>query len=195
MSKRVCTLLMMGAIILLAVGTVWAQDGPAASAPTAQYERHEFTGYGCALDLPAGGELKLPDSPGWSAEPQVAGEWYGPAGVPVALIQLRVDTMDEPLNAEAFATFCGTLLGNWNDDPAKYTVITANEELTEGQFTWNLIEVEDKSGTDGFSVYYSVFSTYAGSKIYTVSMYYLQPIDDSVSAFGAPVLKSFKLLK
>ena len=176
----------LGMAIWLVAGLGLAQDN-------AEYERHEFTGFGCALDLPVGGELSQPGSAGWDAEPQVAAMWSGAAGAPVALIMVRVDTMDQPLNAAAFTTFCDTLLGNWTDDPEKFTVITSNEELAEGQFTWNLIEVEDMSAADT-PVYYSVFSTYAGSKIYTLSMYYLRPIDDSVSEYGAPVLKSFELL-
>jgi hypothetical protein len=187
MNKRTCALLALGLIVWLAAGLALAQDGAAAKA-----EPHAFTDYGCALSLPAGGELKLPGSPAWSADPQVAGMWYGPQGAPVAMIMLRVDTMDQPLNAAAFGTFCDTLLGNWKDDTALYSVTTANESLTTGQFSWNLIEVEDKSGAE--PVYYSVFATYAGAKIYTISMYYMHPTDDPVAKYGMPVVSSFKLL-
>ncbi len=187
MTKRICAALTAGLMVWLAAALALAAD------EATKYEHYDFGNFGCSLSLPAGGELKLPDNPGWDAEPQVAGMWQGPAGAPVALIMLRVDTMDQPLNAAAFATFCDTLLSNWSDDAEKYSVITSNEALVEDQFTWNLIEVEDKSAAES-PVYYSVFSTYAGAKIYTISMYYLRPIDDAVSEYGAPVLQSFKLL-
>lgn len=157
-------------------------------------------------------------------DPEVAFTWYRSEDEPVVLIQGRVDKFETELDAETFRIFCETLLANWSGDNAivshsestvqsqgdkttvdtkttirsgsagKYTVVTANEKLDLNGLVWNLIEVEDASDSSGTMVYYSVFSTFAGSNIYTISMYYLEPVSDSVQEFGFPVLDGFKLV-
>jgi hypothetical protein len=198
----------MLALLVALAGTTLAQetgaeaDGAAVAEDTAaepmeldvEYARQAFPDFGFALELPEHGELVRPGDDGWEAEDQVAFEWYGLRDDPVVLVQMRVDQMDTELNAAAFDAFCETLVANWSGDPGNYKVTTNNEPISLGDFSWRLTEVEDSSAGGGQSVYYSVFTTYAGDKIYTLSMYYLQPIDDYVTQFGVQMPLTFELL-
>lgn len=144
-----------------------------------------------SLDLPPGGEVLTPDSEGWDNEPEVAFEWYGADSDPVTLIQGRVDDLGAEIDEETFGVFCSALLENWSADGDKYEVVTSNKSMPIGGRKWNLIEISDSSDEET-RVYYSVFSTYSGTKIYTISLYYLKPLSNAVQDFGKPVIQSFK---
>lgn len=143
-----------------------------------------------SLDLPAG-EVQTPQSEGWDNESEVAFEWYGDDASPVSLIQGRVDDMGADIDEETFGVFCKALLENWSADADKYEVVTSNKSMPIGGRQWNLIEISDSSD-EKTKVYYSVFSTYSGSKIYTISLYYLKPLSTAVQDFGKPVIQSFQ---
>jgi hypothetical protein len=204
------------ALILAALPALcFAQDAAPAAAPAATYSTYVAGDFGFSVDLPSSGSVEDPKSQNWKEDPEVAFFWYGSAGDPVVMIQGRMDSFDTDLDAETFKVFCQTLLDNWAGeadnppvDPAApadaapkdsggkkpYHIVTANEELPINDMTWNLIEIADSSDPEGTPVYYSVFSTYAGKKIYTLSMYYLSPVSDEIQSFGFPVLNSFKLV-
>jgi hypothetical protein len=195
--------------VLLTVQVAWAQeaaedttDGDAAAAVERAYLTYVADGYGFALDLPDSGEVSGPADDGWDKEDQVAFEWIGSDTDPVRMIQGRVDSFGKELDGESFDMFCTALLQNWASDEELFEVTTANEKFRFGDHTWNLIEVTDRSnaasgplaaaaGDEGQIVYYSVFSTYAGDQIYTVTMYYLEPVSDEVEELGVPILRSF----
>ena len=105
----------------------------------------------------------------------------------------RVDSFESVLVDDTFKAFCDTLLEMWSGDPERYTVVTANKILPINERNWNLIEVEDLSGGEDHAVHFSVFSTYAGEAIYTISMYYLEPLSREVQEFGIPVIYGFGL--
>jgi hypothetical protein len=183
---------------LLAPLTAFAAPGdpPAdAAAPAASgYSPYNASGYGFSVDLPDSGVVAAPGSKDWDiAEEEVAFEWYGGKADPVVLIQGRVDDLGSDIDAETFQVFSDTLLENWNADTSKFKVTNSANNLSLGNRTWNLIEVEDFSEGVDAKVYYSVFSTYVGTKIYTVSLYYLTPVNDRVFDFGKPVLQGFKI--
>lgn len=197
-------------LVLLTVQIAWAQDaaedtagGDAAAAVERTYSTYVAAGYGFALDLPDSGEVSSPGSDNWDNEDQVAFEWVGADDDPVRMIQGRVDSFGKELDEDSFDMFCTALLQNWTSDEDMFEVTTENEQFRFGDHTWNLIEVTDRTNapagplsatgdSEGRIVYYSVFSTYAGDQIYTVTMYYLQPVSDEVEAMGVPILRSFK---
>lgn len=198
-------------LALLAVQIAWAQDAPdeeAAEEPTAVIERvfETFTAsdHGFRLDLPDTGVIRTPADEGWDKEDQIAFEWLGAADDPVRMIQARVDSFGKELDEESFELFSGALLQNWAGDEQSFTVMTSNKELRFGDHIWNLIEVEDRTnaprgplanaGGEGRTVYYSVFTTFAGDNLYTITMYYLQPVSKEVETLGVPILKSFAAL-
>jgi len=165
-----------------------------ASSAFAQDEAPAYTPFDAgsfSLDLPPGGEVLTPASEGWENEAEVAFEWYGAESDPVSLIQGRVDDMGAPMDDATFGVFCGSLLENWSADGDKFEVVTSNKTMPIGGLKWNLIEIADSSDPAN-KVYYSVFSTYSGTKIYTVSLYYLKPLSAAVQDFGKPVIQSFK---
>jgi len=168
-----------------------AETQPAAAVAYRDYVAGDF---GFAIKLPATGTIEDPSTSGWSEDPEVAFDWYYGGEEPIVLVQGRVDKFETELDDETFKVFCDTLLSNWTTDTEKYAVVTSNEPLDLNGAKWNLIEVADSSDPEGTKVFYSVFSTYAGSQIYTVSMYYLEPVSDKVQQFGFPVLDGFKLV-
>jgi len=200
--------LLIGLMLLVVPAVAVAQDSgeaapPAkADAPTADYRTYTAKDFGFSVSLPASGTITDPASKDWSEEKQVAFVWEGTLdeakgtyAEPIALIQGRVDTFGATIDAEAFKTFCDELLGNWQGDEKKYEVITENDTLDVDGAKWNLIQIEDSSDSGGVKVYYSVFSTYKDDSIYTLSMYYMKPIDDEIQGYGAPVLSGFKVTK
>lgn len=190
--------ILIGLLILALPLCALAQEQEAAPAPKAAYTDYSAAGFGFALKLPSGGTIEDPTTEGWAEEPEVAFSWYsatdqsGKPKDPVVMIQARVNSFGTEIDPESFAVFCEDLLGYWKADTAKYTVVTGNESVPMGNTKWNVIEIEDASDQNG-KIYYSVFSTYAGDSIYTVTLYYLAPVNDSVRNFGAPVLQGFKL--
>lgn len=196
-------------IALLLVQVAWAQEaadegGSDAKAPKVDrhYSTYVANNYGFKVDLPDSGTISDPSSDGWDKEQQVAFQWVGGADDPVRMIQGRVDSFGKELDEDSFNMFCSALLQNWSSDEKFFTVTTANKPTRFGDNVWNLIEVEDRSnvtkasadeggGTKGQTVYYSVFSTYAGDKIYTITLYYLEPLGDEVKDLGEPIMRSF----
>jgi hypothetical protein len=169
----------------------FAQGG--ATAPAAKYSPYTSADYGFTVDLPDSGVVASPGSEDWDInEKEVAFEWYGGDQDPIVLIQGRVDDLGSAIDAGTFQIFSDTLLENWSSDPEKFNVTNSANNLKIGNQTWNLIEVEDFSEGTNSKVYYSVFSTYVGSRIYTISLYYLQPVSDSIRDYGKPVMQGFK---
>lgn len=197
--KSMRALLALLALVLLALpGGVLAQGGqeeegaaPAAAEPAGGYSRYNAEGYGFSLSLPLLGGVTNPQSDNWKEEPEVAFEWSA-ENAPVVLMTGRVDTMDVELNDERFKVLCDTMLDTWRADKEHIKIESSQDNLTINNNKWNLIEIADSSSADG-TVYFSVFTTYRGSKVYTVSMYYLQPVDKIVRDFGKPVLQSFTI--
>jgi hypothetical protein len=194
-------------IVLLAVQVAWAQEaaddsatGDAVLEVAREYSTFAAVDHGFVLDLPASGVVASPLDEDWNKEDQVAFEWIGGADDPVRMIQARVDMFGKELDEESFEMFCSALLQNWASDDESFKVTTANEPFRFGDFTWNLIEVEDRSnaaapgaeaGADGRVVYYSVFNTYRGDRIFTITFYYLEPVSGEVEELGVPILRSF----
>lgn len=176
--------------------TTAEEPGAEQPAETITYSTYVARGFGFAVDLPDSGSVENAESEGWDEDTEVAFNWYGAEGDPVLLIQARMDSIGGEeaieIDAEAFGVFCDTLLESWTEDPERYTVVKGNEPLTIREVPWNMIEVEDRSDAD-VTVYYSVFSTYSGTSIYTISLYYLVPVNDAIQDFGGPVLASFAL--
>lgn len=179
-------------------------DSPAASASATQLSKKSFGGFN--LDLPVSGTLETPASPGWEEDEQVIFNWFGDEGSPVVLIQCRVDSFEDELQQPAYDIFCDTLLANWLNDDANYTVTEPPKPPNDttprrtrnklGTHNWNLITIDDHSDADGGRIYYSIFCTWNGPDIYTISFYYLSPItksDTSVKDFGKPILESFRV--
>lgn len=117
--------------------------------------------------------------------------WAGDTGTPVVESQTNTHSTVTPQgDVDSHSTTTSKLA----IESGKYKVLTANEPLDINGQKWNLIEVADSSDPQGTKVYYSVFSTYSGNQIYTISMYYLEPVSDKVQQFGFPVLDGFKLV-
>jgi hypothetical protein len=170
------------------------------------YVPYTAEGFGFTVSVPDSGSIARPGSDGWDREEEVAFEWYGDGTDPVKLIMARVDDAGATLDEASFRAFTDELLSYWSprrpagdsaedadDAPASsnFEVINTADNLVIGGRKWNLIEVEDKSDKQT-TVYYSVFSTWEGSKIYTLTFYYLQPSMEQVQTFGKPVLQGFK---
>ncbi|MCC7477471.1 hypothetical protein IT575_03340 [bacterium] len=194
-SMRALAALLLAGLLALPI-SAWAQGGedsaaPAAAVPTGGYTRYSAEGYGFALALPGGGAVRNPQSGDWQEDPEVAFEWTA-ENTPIVLITGRVDTMDVELNDERFKVLCDTMLDTWKQDAEHIRIETSQDNLVINNYKWNLIEIADSSSADG-TVYFSVFTTYRGNKVYTVSMYYLQPVDKLVRDFGKPVLQGFSI--
>jgi hypothetical protein len=155
--------------------------------------KYVASGYGFEISLPDVGTVTDPKSPDWSNESEVALEWTA-QNTPVVLIQARVDDLGDTVDPDIFQVFCKSLRDNWASDPDSYKIVNEESDINVGNYHWNLLEIEDHASGKGNTVYYSVFSTYQDSKIYTVSLYYLQPTDKAVRDFGKPVLQSFHVL-
>lgn len=151
------------------------------------------TSFGFSIRLPADGVITDPSAPDWAGEEEVAFEWTATDQAPITLIRGRVDGFESALGIDTFQAFCDTLLSVWSADTGQFTVVTANDQLTINEQVWNLIEVADLSDGPDEAVHFSVFSTFAGDSIYTVSMYYLQPLSREVQEFGIPVIYGFSL--
>jgi hypothetical protein len=194
---RFCLLaLCLTMLPLAAVAQEAEEPAPGAEETTAAqtaYSPYVADGYGFSIELPDSGAISVPGEDGELQDESVAFEWTGAEDDPIVLIQGRVDRFDVVLDPDTFDVFCATLLENWQGDSENYKVVTANDRITIDDFVWNLIEIEDASHADGEMVYYSVFSTYAGSTIYTISMYYLEPVSEGIQEFGIPVLYGFRL--
>ena len=175
-----------------------AQDAPAEepagdeAAAETTYVEYTATGYGFSLELPENGTVKDPSSEDWTADEQVAFEWYSDGSTPVTMIQCRVDRFATDLDDAMFDVFCDTVLEMWSDENS-YDVVTANRRIEIDPLTWNLIEVGDKRRGEEEQVHYSVFSMYSGAAIYTVSMFYMDPVSEEIQEFGIPVVYSFEL--
>ena len=85
------------------------------------YVNRDFGGF--SLDLPSGGTLETAASPDWEEDEQVVFNWFGADGDPIVLVQARVDSFETELTQEAYDIFCDTLLSNWLNDEANYTVL------------------------------------------------------------------------
>lgn len=155
------------------------------------YQKYNADGYGFSLSLPKNGDVANSQTANWQEEPEVAFEWTN-NDAPVVLITARVDTMDVELNDERFKVLCDTMLDTWKADTENIKIESSQSNLTINNNKWNLIELSDSSNKDG-TVYFSVFTTYRGSKVYTVSMYYLHSVDRVVRDFGKPVLQNFTI--
>lgn len=168
------------------------------------YVNRDFGSF--SLDLPTGGTLETAASPDWEEDEQVVFNWFGAEGDPIVLVQARVDSFETELTQEAYDIFCDTLLSNWLNDEANYTVLDPPVPAMEdeprrkrnqlGTHTWNLIQIDDHSDANGGQIYYSIFCTYSGNDIYTLSFYYLTPMtpqDTAVRDFGTPILESFRI--
>jgi hypothetical protein len=177
-----------------------------ALAQGANYVPYTATGFGFAVNVPDSGTIAAPGSPDWDREAEVAFEWYGADTDPVKLIMARVDDAQAALDEQSFRAFTDELLSYWSpahpaggsdaaDKPASadFEVLNTADNLKIGGKTWNLIEVADKSDPQT-TVYYSVFSTWEGTKIYTLTFYYLKPTMELVQNFGKPVLQGFKVV-
>jgi len=177
-------------VMALCASAVAAEEDEPAAASGSGYEQYTAANFGFSVALPDHGSLMTPESTGWENEKEVAFEWYGDENDPVSLIQARVDDLGAAIEGDTFKIFCDTLLENWTTDATSYQVETANSIVPIAGNNWNLIEVADSSNKEA-KVYYSVFSTYKGSKIYTISFYYLKPVSEEVQSFGKPVLQGF----
>jgi tetratricopeptide (TPR) repeat protein len=159
--------------------------------PAQAYRDYTASSYGFQIKLPITGTVNDPSSEGWAVEPEVAFEWYGGENDPVITIQARVDDLGTPIDSDTFMASCDALLEYWSNDTANYSVLTANESVRIGETTWNLIEIADSSDKDT-KVYYSVFSTYRGTKTYVIAFYYAQPFDEVMWDFCKRVLDGFR---
>ncbi len=188
-----------------------AQDDSPEAAPeqatpgvAVEYASRSFGSF--SLDLPTHGTLYTPASEDWDEEEQVIFNWFGNEDDPIVLIQCRVDSFEGDLGQEAYDIFCDTLLSNWLNSEDSYSVLNPPRPKMEGDprrlrsqlgsHTWNLIEIDDHSDANGGRIYYSIFCTYLGSDIYTLSFYYLDPMtkeDTRVKDFGKPLLESFSI--
>jgi len=178
-----------------------AEEAAATTTEPATYSRYEATDFGFSTELPDSGVITDPSSPDWNEELASAFKWQATGNEPISMIIGRVDSFNTEVDDLTFSIICGTMLESWEEDPSKYSIVTSNEPLViegdgpNGQRSWNLIEIEDKSHGEGQPVYYSVFSTYSGENIYSIMMYYLEPVNTVVRNYGIPVIHEFRLLK
>jgi len=178
-----------------------AAAAEAAAMPAATYTRYNVPNSDFSVELPDGGIITDPSDPGWNEMPATVFKWEATGDEPINLIMGRVDTFKSEVDDLTFNIVCGTMLEGWEEDKEAIQVVTANESLrikaddaAGGEQVWNLIEIADHSNPEGRTVYYSVFSTYAGENIYTIMMYYLKPVDAITRNFGGPVVRKFRLL-
>ncbi len=189
-------------LLVLLAQTAFAQDtetdtdeSAADAVETVALSTFFARGFGFAIDLPDSGSITTPADEDWDQPEEVAVQWRGDPGDPVEMINVRVDSFGADLDDELFDKYCEVLLANWSDDPENFKVVTPNTRLTLPDGTsWNLIEISDLSNAEGKAVHYSVFCRYAGDKIFTVTMYYLDKVDDEVRAFGSPIYRSLQVL-
>jgi hypothetical protein len=198
MSKRLSAVTLLGALLLLlpaqaqAQGDEAAGGSPAGAQSSGGYRNYQASGFGFGLSLPQIGDITNPQSPGWAEAAEVAFEWSS-ENTPVVLITGRVDTMDMELNEERFKVLCDTMLDTWKEDGENIDVVATQPNLQINNNKWNLIEIADKSSGENNMVHFSVFTTYRGTKVYTITLYYLTPVSDSVREFGKPVLQGFSI--
>jgi hypothetical protein len=157
------------------------------------YAAYEASGFGFSIRLPEGGVITDPASEDWNREAEVAFEWTATTELPITLILGRVEHFESQLDTDTFGAFCDALLSVYTSDDARFTVVTSNKSLPINGRGWNLIEVTDVTGGQAQAVHFSVFSTYAGDAVYTVAMYYLEPLSREVQEFGIPVIYGFDL--
>jgi len=190
--------LLLAVLLTLVPLAAMAQDAEDSADATSEqaaeqvYTAYDAANYGFTVELPEGGRIDDPSTEGWTEEEQVAFRWLSDGTAPVDMIIGRVDKFQADIDDDMFNVFCDTLLENWSDE-AKYTVVTSNRRINIDPLTWNLIEVEDNKNPDSMEVYYSVFSMYSGSTVYSITMYYLESVSDEIQAFGIPVVYSFDL--
>ncbi|GEM_PF-2450950 len=168
-------------------------DEAAEPAEAGAYVTYEADGFGFSIRLPEGGLITDPASEGWNQDAEVAFEWTAATELPVTLILGRVERFESDLDADTFGAFCDALLAYYASDDARFTVITANKPLPINGREWNLIEVTDVTDGQAAAVHFSAFSTYVGDTVYTVAMYYLEPLSREVQEFGIPVIYGFDL--
>ncbi|MBN2081465.1 hypothetical protein JW859_04565 [bacterium] len=194
-------------IVLLALaGAVLAQETPESETNetatitskvvpgSGDYMRFEAPEHGFALELPDSGRIITPQDEGWEGEKESVFRWEGSGGEPITMIWGRVDSFEAPIDKLSFDIICGTALESWEDDPAKFEIVTSNEKLViEGQ-EWRLIEIADSSHGDGQMIYYSIFCTYHENSFFTVMMYYREPVNDTIREYGIPIIYSFDLI-
>jgi len=159
------------------------------------YTHYVATGHGFTLDLPTAGEIFSPSSPDWVGDEEEAFEWSAQTKGPMFMITGRRDRLGNIVDSAMFADFCEGLLSNWPEQSADYEVVTANERIEFSARRWNLIEITDYSAAaDGAAIYYSILSTYAGDSFYTLTFYYLEPVDAEIREVIDAVLSSFSLI-
>lgn len=169
-------------------------DAVAEPAEDSTYVAYEARSFGFGIRLPEGGLITDPASEDWAREAEVAFEWTATAELPITLILGRVEHFESQLDNDTFKAFCDALLSFYAGDDARFTVVTSNKALPINGREWNLIEVTDVTGGQAAAVHFSVFSTYAGDAVYSVAMYYLEPLSREVQEFGIPVIYGFDLL-
>jgi len=197
-------------LIALLPCAAWAQDAAAEAEtdedtpPVAEeqdpegdhaYSLYEAPGFGFEVVLPDSGTITNPDSAGWDRDPQVAFLWRGAATDPVALILARVDQSEieeEEITSETFQQFCDLMVQDWKDEGEKVELGLENYSQETANHTWHLTEVTQTLDDEVTKVYYSVFVTYSGPRIFTLVFYYREPFDEEIRLFGLPVLTSFK---
>ena len=208
MKKLVIALLMV--LVLPIVALAQDAETPAEETVTqssqggVNYAKRSFGNF--SLDLPTHGTLKTPASSDWDEEEQVVFNWFGDEDDPIVLIQCRVDSFEGELGQDAYNIFCDTLLSNWLNEEDNFTVLDPPAPRMEGDprrtrsqlgtHVWNLIQIDDHSDANGGRIYYSIFCTYSGTDIYTISFYYLQPMskeNPAVKEFGKPLLENFRI--
>jgi len=163
-------------------------------AVSGEYVRYEATDFGFALELPDSGRIITPADEDWQGEKESVFRWESDGWEPITMIWGRVDAFEAPIDKLSFDIICGTALESWEDDPASFEIVTANEKLLiEGQ-EWRLIEIADSSRGDGQEIYYSIFCTYHENSFYTLMMYYREPVNDTIRQYGIPIIYSFELL-
>jgi hypothetical protein len=197
MSKTLRALALLGALLCLLPANVLAQGGGDEGAATGAqssggYRNYQASGFGFQLSLPQVGDVSNPQTAGWSEEAEVAFEWSSEE-TPVVLITGRVDTMDMEMNEERFKVLCDTMLDTWKEDSQNIEIVSTQSNLQINNNKWNLIEIADSSSGEDNQVHFSVFTTYRGTKVYTVTLYYLTPVSDQVREFGKPVLQGFSI--
>lgn len=185
------TRVLIALIVVLLPAWALAQD--AAVAPKAATYRDYFaTGFGFHISLPSTGTIESPSTEGWKEDAGTAFIWWSGGAEPIGKIVGRTDSFGTTVDAAAFKLFCDALLEQWSQNESQHKLLTKNKLEKSGNMTWNLIEAEDPTQDGKGKMYYSVFITYSGDSIYTLSMYYDHAPDSAIQAFGAPVIAGFK---
>jgi hypothetical protein len=180
-------------ILVLVPAFAWAQD-PGAAPKAPAYRDYSASGFGFHISLPASGTIDSPSTEGWKEDAGTAFIWWGSGAEPIGKVVARSDSFGTAVDADAFKLFCDALLEQWGQNENQHKLLTKNKLVKSGNLTWNLIEAEDPSQDGKSKVYYSVFITYSGDSIYTLSMYYDHAPDSAIQAFGAPIIAGFKPL-